>query len=225
MRLRSTRRRRRQGFTIMEMMIVLVTIGIMAAMIAPALGEVVAGERAHSAAVDILRLSADMKSRTEALGVAHLMRYEKTANGLGLFRVFMGMNRRCTQTPWNQSFAASSDGEPLPRWTLSMADYNPGVSNPRDTDDGRQVITARGSVLASVPAGAQAAVDDPDRLDICYQPNGAHYVAINAAPTGLPALVQQRSGIVLTVRRSVDGQQHGTNREIYFPISGPARYR
>lgn len=190
----------------MELMLVLVTIGVMASLIAPALAEVVAGERQRSAAVALHKLIRDTRTRAVELGVAHAIHYQKTTSGLGRVEVYMGMNQSCTQ---------STNHKALRGTPLEMIDYNPkdGSSAPDEDDSGRHVITLR------VTSGF--VTNDPDDIWVCWQPNKLSFANAGAAA----AWTAQANPIVFTVRRSMAGGTRGVNREVYLPLSGGPRLR
>jgi prepilin-type N-terminal cleavage/methylation domain-containing protein len=211
-------RRSAPGFTIIELMIALVVIGVMAATIAPSLTEVLADNRQVSAAMDIVRLARQTRARTIATGTAHMLRYrgdtsEAAGYGLGTIAVHVGMNSKCLQTPWNQSTAPAAGSGQGPREIFHMADYNPtnGVTAPRAADESRHVIA-----LETRFGAEGAAVQTEAR--ICYQPNGDTY-------TGTTGLAVQADPVLIAIRRSVDGVARGRDRQVVFPVGGNARLR
>jgi prepilin-type N-terminal cleavage/methylation domain-containing protein len=93
---------RRDGFTLIELMIVITIMGSKVAMIAPGLGEFLADARAASAAEAFVRLTRHMQARTQQTGLAHLLYFTTSqgdSNGLGVIRVYEGLNNHCRQTP------------------------------------------------------------------------------------------------------------------------------
>jgi prepilin-type N-terminal cleavage/methylation domain-containing protein len=207
------------GFSLIELLISLAVIGIMSAAIAPSIAEVVADNRQVSAAVDLVRLSRKARARTVATGNAHLLRYVVGQNGLGWVDLYAGMNNKCVQTPWAQAFAAACPlppavGSPLcPIETLDMRYYNPKTgSDPTVDDTGRQVVWATALVNANPVTEVQ----------ICYQPDGEVYTAV---PPATLARQPATSPVLFRVLRAVNGNPHGTTREIVFPAGGTARTR
>ena len=211
---------KRQGFTLLELMIVITIMGTMAALLAPGISEFMADARASSATEDLVRLSRHMRARAQETGLAHLMMFGRTATdsgGLGVFRVYEGMNNHCRTTPWPQTInGALSDGH-APIEIVDMQFYNPAASGYRPTadDSNRQVI----AVTAETGAGAV------DTVNLCYEPSGATFEG--AADTSVTGFVftRQIANIKFTVTRKVNAVQHGTTREVNFPPGGIARFR
>ncbi|MGD8861768.1 MAG: type II secretion system protein [Myxococcales bacterium] len=217
MRHRSRPTRARAAFTIVELMIALVIIGIMAASVAPAIGEVIADQRQSGAAAGVIRTSITAQSRATATGVAHLLRFLQgnNADSLGVLELHMGMKRRCLQTDWETSVA----GGGLPAYErFEMAEFNPTQPGqvPSASDGGRQVITLRPSTDASDPA------KDSTDFWICYQPNGVTYIQNESAGK---SMIEQNEPVTFVVARSVDSVKRGVDREVIFPLGGTARIR
>ena len=227
----SARGRPRSAFTVLELMVVIVIIGVMAAAVIPALGEVRSDGRQSDAAHDIVRLGRRARALTMETGVAHLLRFQRGNNargsfGLGRIELFAGMTNRCRQTPWQQAFDAPADQVLGVDVTLregadvlDMLSFNPTdqTTVPTAADAGRQIIrlTARG--------GDQIA--DRPALQICYQPNGQTYELFSADTTGGVALTPQLRPITFTVTRTWNGGNKGVAREVVFPVGGNARVR
>jgi prepilin-type N-terminal cleavage/methylation domain-containing protein len=212
-------RKSSSGFTVIELMIALVIIGIMAATIAPSLTEVVADNRQASAAMDIVRLARHTRAQANATGTAHLLRYNATNAAAGAFELgtistYVGMNSKCMQTPWPQTFVPAVGSGQGPVDLFHMGDYNPtdGETAPHAADGNRHVI-ALTSQFAST-AGAVLA-----ETRICYQPNGDIYTGTNGA------LTIQTAPVLITIARTINGAARGQTRQVLFPVGGNARLR
>jgi prepilin-type N-terminal cleavage/methylation domain-containing protein len=211
----------RQGFTLLELMIVITVMGTMAALLAPGIGEFMADARASSATEDLVRLSRHIRSRAQETGLAHLMVFGRTSNdrgGLGIFRVYEGMNNHCRTTPWPQTIGGSlSDGH-APVETLDMLTYNPSGKglNPTVGDADRQVIAVT----------AQTGTDpSPTAVILCSEPGGTTYEGATDASLAGFAFTRQTVNIKFTITRTVNSEQHGITREVNFPPGGVARFR
>src|SRR4051812_38372508 len=120
-----------EGYTLLEMSIVVLIMGAMAAMIAPGLGEFMADARASGASEELIRLDRVIRARVNQTGLAHLMLFQASddaagSNGLGRIRVWEGMNNHCNQTPWLQTINGAATLGHVPVDALDMGDsaYN-----------------------------------------------------------------------------------------------------
>jgi prepilin-type N-terminal cleavage/methylation domain-containing protein len=145
--------RQRAGFTLIEMMIVVVIIGVMAVAAAPTFSATLADNRQRGAAVDLLRLALKARSLALASGSAYLLRIQGKAAEVGTAKLYAGMNGRCSQTAWDTVAFVEADGHG-PIESLDLAAYNPAGAG--------AVISAR----------AMRGDKPMDELWICYQPNG-----------------------------------------------------
>jgi prepilin-type N-terminal cleavage/methylation domain-containing protein len=212
--------RSRNGFTLLELMIVITIMGTMAALMAPGIGEFMADARASSASEDLIRLSRHVRSRAQETGLAHLLVFSGDTNvsgGLGLILVYEGMNNHCRQTPWGQATGGTTLTGHYVIDRLDLASYNPVASgsNPTKDDTGRPVIqlSVRGS------SGA------PTSAVICFEPGGALFEGVGDSSAAAFSFTTQTNPITFTITRSVSGQQRGLVREVVFPAGGPARFR
>lgn len=208
--------RGRAGFSIVELMIVLVIVGIMTMAVAPSMGEMLSGNRHASAAMDLVKFARSTRSAAVSSGAAQLMRFLQAGSGnLGIIERYVGMNNRCRQSRWD--IAMSNDpGQGAKRALgFDMAQYNPGAA-PTTDDSGQQII----KLAAVAPAGSTNVLSD---LWLCYQPDGQVYAQYaNGDPSGKDLQVQNLD-VEFTISRSVHGERHGTDRRILFPSGGNAR--
>jgi prepilin-type N-terminal cleavage/methylation domain-containing protein len=203
---------RRAGFTIMELMIVLVIVGIMAMTVAPSLSEVLGTNRHANAAMDLMRFMRRARSQSIATGKAQLIRFQTAgANRLGRIDVLTGISNRCRQTPW-----AAAIARPVNRsMAFDMTDYNPSAigSKPGLDDTGRPLIV----LTAHVPA---VGADPLSEVRLCYQPDGLVYRGWDPDPTLLRI---QDLAVEFRLRRQLDGARHGEDRFVALPPGGNAR--
>jgi type II secretory pathway pseudopilin PulG len=216
-----------EGYTLLEMSIVVLIMGAMAAMIAPGLGEFMSDARASGASEELVRLNRVIRARVNQSGLAHLMLFEASddaagSNGLGRIRVWEGMNNHCNQTPWLQTINGSPNDGHVPVETLDMGDsaYNlpTGSSPPSATDTGRQIIRI-------VPTG------DAKLAILCFEPGGNTYVGTSdggSASIGY-TFVRQMAAVTFTVIRQASRngtmEDRGVRREVVFPPGGNGRMR
>lgn len=221
------RARSTEGYTLLEMSIVVLIMGAMAAMIAPGLGEIMADSRASAATEDLLRLNRVIRARVNQTGLAHLMMFQASAdaagsNGLGRIRVWEGMNNHCSQTPWLQAINGTALNGQMVIDSLDMADtaYNlpTGSSPPSSTDTSRQVIRIAASTTAALAI-------------LCFEPGGNTFrgvVAGNAPDIGFnftPQTAPETFSVIRYINRSGGPEQRGVNRDVVFPAGGNGRMR
>jgi prepilin-type N-terminal cleavage/methylation domain-containing protein len=221
------RSRSAEGYTLLEMSIVVLIMGAMAAMIAPGLGEFMADARASAASEDLIRLSRVIRARVNQTGLAHLMVFEASndaagSNGLGRFRVWEGMNNHCRQTPWTQAITgAAANGQiPIEGLDLGNSAYNLSTSSspPTAIDTVRQVIRIEASTTKALAV-------------LCFEPGGNTFRGVTAADA--PAIgysfTPQTTPEIFTVFRELSRsgtmEQRGVNREVVFPAGGNGRMR
>jgi prepilin-type N-terminal cleavage/methylation domain-containing protein len=195
----------KQGFSLLELMIVIVVMGIITAMIAPGLNEFMADGRHSAAAEQLLRLHRSVRARVSETGLAHLVRFDSAASGgRGAMQVFEGMNNHCITTPWNDAVVNGAANNHFVVDSYDMDDFNKGAH--------RVVLTA-----STAAAGAVAA------LDLCFQPNGMVYRRNSAGATW--TFISLPEPVLFTITRTVDSVGRGVPRQVIFPIGGNARLR
>ena len=204
-------------------MIVITIMGIMAAMIAPGIGEFLADARASAAAEALVRISRHMQARTQQTGLAHLLVFTAKSNdgsgGLGIVRVYEGMNNHCRQTPWADTIGGSLENGHAPVEVLDMSsgEYNPAAGKPTALDQNRQVITLH--VVNTV--GVDSAV-------ICLEPSGAVWEGATSSDVGAGYVFTKppsTKGIKFIVSRKMNNVSRGVARTVLFSTSGIARFQ
>ena len=220
-------RSRLSAFTLVEMMIAIVIIGIMVMTVAPSLQQVLGDNRQVAAAGELVRFGRMARSRAIDLGVAHMLRYRQAQPGttnLGMIQLYIGMNSKCLQSNWAQAMTPGMAGQPVA--VYDMTEWNPtdGVTQPQADDQGRQVIPLR---AATIHPGTGTATDRT-LLRICFQPNGEVYTTVSDATdfandTNAPLAVQ-RDRARFTIARSISGAAYGVPRFVLFPVAGSVRF-
>ena len=215
--------RRGAGFTLLELMIVVTVMGTMAAMLAPGIGEFLADARASAASEDLVRLSRHMRSRVQETGLAHLLIFigdDSASGGLGRVRVYEGMNNHCRDTPWPETITDGTIAKGhsiIESVDLGDSSYNVPLSgtDAKKSDENRQVI----ALTARDGTGALTTVA------MCYEPGGGTLLGVGDSSIASFAFTPQTQAVTFTVRRTVNGEQHGPTRDVVFPAGGAARFR
>ena len=92
---RSPQARAESGFTIMELLVVVIIIGVVAALAAPTIGTALANRRTNELALDVVRMVRHARSSSMGHGVAHVLSFTD-----GHLEVWRGENNRCNGNDW-----------------------------------------------------------------------------------------------------------------------------
>jgi prepilin-type N-terminal cleavage/methylation domain-containing protein len=186
---RAQPRVRSAGFTLIELMVVLVVILVAVGLAAPAISNAMHERRAAEATLDVVRLARHARSAAAAYGRAHLVTF--VAGGSGVVQVWRGVSNRCNGNVWsNQTFQTVMGGD------CHSSDYCIDQMNMDERYKGAKPITL-------APVGPA--------FDICYEPTGmvrwrdggsnAAFLEVNSPAIGGGARYQitPLGGVVRTV--------------------------
>lgn len=196
------RRRAAQGFTILELLIVVTIIAVTAALAAPAMHGAIMERKGAEASLDLVRLGRQARSSALAYGRAHVIRYE-AAEG-GRFRVYRGIATSCN--------AASND------WATFIRDDCGRAGT--FCVDWLDLSESKWKLGSSV---IQAVSTDGDALvDICYEPRGAvlHRTSSTARFSSLNTV---SGGYIFQFQRLDGGTVTGVSRQVLVPLGGDPR--
>lgn len=150
--------RSREGFTVLELMIVLVIIGVGAALAAPGIGSAISDSRAADVAVDLMRLGREARSEPLTNGRAHVLHYEAGAEGTGRLELYRGTNNGCNTQVWDLAAEDRID-------EVVADDYNPDASHTiRVTSDAQVDLCYQpnGAVMVRAAGGGRFGWSHPD---------------------------------------------------------------
>jgi prepilin-type N-terminal cleavage/methylation domain-containing protein len=95
---RAQPRVRSAGFTLIELMVVLVVILVAVGLAAPAISKAMHERRAAEVTLDLVRLARHARSAAAGYGRAHLVTF--VAGGNGVVQVWRGVSNRCNGNVW-----------------------------------------------------------------------------------------------------------------------------
>ncbi|NCQ62100.1 MAG: prepilin-type N-terminal cleavage/methylation domain-containing protein [Myxococcales bacterium] len=195
--LRSPLARRSDGFTLLELMIVVTIIAVMAAAAGPTIAAGVQAEKSARASSDMVRLMTRARSASQAYGRAYLARY--SAANDGSIKIYRGTNNRCNATDWAAVTAVACASNPLCI----------------DDVDMRRYASAGQTVVMFTAAGHN---------DICFEPSGRTFYRTGTVATDLFTDRNTVSGgFRFTFTRKVGGVATGVVRRVVVPLGGDAR--
>ena len=205
-----------KGFSVIELMVVLAIIGVMCAMIAPAVSSAMADGRAADASVDIARLANAARSEANSTGLAHILVYSAWQPGggiggdqpVGRLRLYRDVTNNLTScNPANRWVFGSL----TPIDEVNMADYNiansPHWITFEPVDSSNTVVTG------------SAVIDQ-----ICYQPDGRTMIR-NVGDASFGEAVSGVSNPIYAVFHKLSGTSSGVPRQVVFVFGGNARIR
>ncbi|MGB0680337.1 MAG: prepilin-type N-terminal cleavage/methylation domain-containing protein [Polyangiales bacterium] len=203
------------GFTLVELLVVILVIVSVAAFAAPSLSNAFDERRTNQAAVSLARLAGRARAASVAQGRAYLLRFNPGESELGEVQVIRGINNGCNTNDWDALLRGPACGE----------------DNSMCMDRLRLDVSAYRTTSTSIRMRAAAADGvELDTLDLCYEPSGRVRHRAGEAVDGGRFLGANTigGGYVFTfVRRAHTGadstENAGVNRRVLLPLDGDAR--
>ncbi len=174
-------------------MVVVIIVGVVAALAAPTIGNALANRRTNELALEVVRVVRVGRSASVGQGRAYLLQIDPGTEHLTLFR---GSTNRCTpRSSWDAITAAGCDGNP--RCSVFVEAPVVGTSTYDFQVDG---------------------TDEP--IDICFEPSGiTRWSTSGSAFTE----THPNGGVRVNVRRVVGGSTAGVVKAVAIPFGADAR--
>jgi len=205
-----------EGFTLIELMVVVTIIGILAGLAGPGVGAALREMRASNARADVIRILNHARTAPRGTGKAHLLQFDGAAEGnRGRLSVYRSDASSCLTTDWAAVIAASNN-----------CDVVTGVNNRCVTrTDFQSFFELSGAYSLQLTEAI-----NPQALFVCYEPAGRMFWSNQANAAGLssnpPAGANGAFLFTLTTfRGAVGGTPIGVARQILQPYGAAARVR
>ena len=194
--------RRQEGFSLIELMVVLLIIVVSVGLAAPSIRDALASNRQQELALAIVRIAREARAQATATGRAHLLEFvPAAADGRGQFLLWRGTTNVCRNNNWG-----------IIRAPLDCA-ANPSCRDLVDAEDIEAGSSMRLQLVPSIAGGGT----------FCYEPTGAMLRPVGGL-LNFNALNPGGGAVVMQVQmEDTDGAPTGVNRNVLFPLGGDAR--
>ena len=206
--------RHARGFTLVEMMVVVTIISIVSALVLPSMAQVVRDRHAQEAAMSVLDIVRETRSRAMYRGTAHTLLIETVGTTLRM-HAYEGSTSSCRLSRFGGGLF-----DPAQRV------YSLDMTTSAFTDDGIQAAVATTLTAASTSLST---------LQLCFTPMGVTYFSltpISDAATSMATFSNDSTAAGLNtpmfavyVYRGTSSAPVGVPRVIMVPLSGMPRMR
>jgi prepilin-type N-terminal cleavage/methylation domain-containing protein len=189
------RTRSRAGFTLIELMIVVVIVGVTTALVAPAVMRTMGISRANRCQYDAARMFRAARTNAIGTGRAHLVDFAPGVGGVEL-NVYLGDSSSCLRSSWGEIVGVSAP-----------------VDGIREADFTRDPHGVRLAFLPG-PGGA------PAPRQVCFEPQGERW----QRPGTVGLFTRGVATLIFAMDRLEGGSIAGDpQRQVIMPQFGAAR--
>lgn len=245
-KVRWTRRRSQGGFTLLELMVVIIIIGLMSVIALPTMIEARREQHTYDDASQILELMRNGRARAIGRGTATLITLDTTNGSRGIFRMSEGTGASPEipgqlKAPRPSCFSANPaswvKNDPaggfvdwtLPNQFIEGVDLNGNAEAELDSNIWAKITTYG----LAVPGGGGppcGGTCTPQRVDVCFTSAGRPFVSVDTDPPLFSPSSPFVGVVEVAVGRLLAGQSnvipanaHGPIRHVFLPPSGIAR--
>lgn len=244
---RNVRRRRSvQGFSLLELMVVIVIIGVIASLAMPGMLEARRDGRAYEDASSILELVRNGRTRAIGRGTAVMVSFDVANGSRGVYRMYEGVQPNPGGIGQNLSPRVSCSSTIANAWDPNPPSWNVPV-NPNGLNlfiDGIDLngtpetdaniwsaVIAHGLSIPGQNNGPGCSGDCVvNHIDLCFTPAGRPFVSVDVAPPSFSPASPFIGLLEVDVARLLNNQTAvnlanagGLFRQIFIPPSGVAR--
>jgi type II secretion system protein H len=201
-----------RGFTLIELMIVVVIIGLIAVIAIPTLAGDLKDRRTRRAAEEIASLFRNARMRALGRGAAVMVHYDASAKSFSVREAVRGGATTCARLPETNCLL------PATRWTTDAT-----------TQGGSQEVAKIKLDASTEQTGLKVSVDGPgdikdvSEFSVCFSPVGRSFIAYGAA--SVTSMATMTGVPTVRVYRTVPGQTVaiGLERRVVILPDGQAR--
>jgi len=216
-RLRTSASRRSQGFTLVELMAVVVLIAMMTGLAAPSMMDALADARARDLTGQIVNLYNGARARAMGSGRAQLVRFTAADhNGQGGLVAYEGNNSSCNASNWAAIVALG----------CGAGGFCTDQLNPATRQLSDEVLQLGMRTTGAAGSFGEAAAD------MCFEPSGTSFWRAGAA-VGANLLMSSSNGgaggnlsggfLIRVQRLNADGESLSPDRTLTVPLGAAAR--